>query len=253
MSSTAGSNPRPSLSGLADELSGAPPGRIVRRALEVFGEDLVIAFSGAEDVLLLEYAKQSGLAFRVVALDTGRLHPETYRYYDRIEQHYRLRFEYFFPDAEAVERLVRNKGLFSFFSDGHHECCRIRKVEPLHRALGTARAWMTGQRRDQAPTRSALEVIEVSPTPPGRDGHPLVKFNPLAECSAQYVWSAIAGFEIPHNELHDRGYRSIGCEPCTRPILPYQDEREGRWWWEEADQKECGLHRNPAQNQKGPR
>jgi thioredoxin-independent 5'-adenylylsulfate reductase len=230
------------LEDLARELADASPGAIVRRAFERFGEDAAISFSGAEDVLLIEYAKQSGLPFRVFSLDTGRLHPETYRFFERVEQHYDLRIEYCFPEARAVEALVREKGLFSFYEDGHAECCGIRKVEPLERQLAGLAAWVTGQRRDQGITRAELEVVEQDAEHRGQGGARLVKFNPLAKVTSEYVWDAIRAFEVPYNELHERGMLSIGCEPCTRAILPGQHEREGRWWWEQAEHKECGLH-----------
>ena len=226
---------------LAAELAGASSGKVVARALEVFGNDVALSFSGAEDVLLIEYAKQSGRPFRVFSLDTGRLHPETYRFFDKVEQHYGIRIEYCFPNTISVERLVREKGMFSFYRDGHGECCGIRKVEPLVRQLAGLRAWITGQRRDQSPgTRAQVEEVERDDAHGG-----IVKFNPLARVSGAEVWDAIRAFDVPYNELHARGFVSIGCEPCTRPILPGQHEREGRWWWEDAGKKECGLHGGP--------
>ncbi len=137
---------------------------------------------------------------------------------------------------------MRKKGMFSFYKDGHTECCGIRKVEPLTRMLGGLRGWITGQRRDQSPTRSSLEVVELDSSHRGKGGEPLVKYNPLANVTLDYVWDSIRGFEVPHNELHAKGYVSIGCEPCTRAVMPGQHEREGRWWWERASDKECGLH-----------
>ena len=131
--------------------------------------------------MLIEYAKQSGRPFRVFALDTGRLHPETYRFFELVGQHYQLRIEYCFPQAEAVQDLVRKKGLFSFYQDGHQECCGIRKVEPLRRQLAELQAWITGQRKDQSPTRQQLDLVQIDPTFTGRDDQPLVKWNPLAE------------------------------------------------------------------------
>jgi adenylyl-sulfate reductase (glutathione) len=228
---------------LAAELAGASAGKVVTRALEVFGNDVAISFSGAEDVLLIEYAKQSGKPFRVFSLDTGRLHAETYRFFDEVEKHYGIRIEYCFPQAQAVEQLVREKGLFSFYRDGHAECCSIRKVEPLERQLAGLRAWITGQRRDQSPgTRASVDEVEIDRGHTGKEGAPLVKLNPLARITGAEVWDAIRAFEVPYNELHNRGYVSIGCEPCTRAVLPGQHEREGRWWWEQEGQKECGLH-----------
>jgi thioredoxin-independent 5'-adenylylsulfate reductase len=227
---------------LAEELEAAPPGEIVRRALGEHGLEAAISFSGAEDVLLVEYAKQSGLPFRVFSLDTGRLHPETYRFFEKVQQRYGIRIEYCFPEAASVEALVRKKGLFSFYQDGHDECCGIRKVEPLRRMLGGLSAWITGQRRDQSPTRAALPVVQLDAAFRGKGGGALIKWNPLAAVTREYVWDAIRVFEVPYNELHAHGYVSIGCEPCTRAVLPGEHERAGRWWWEEATRKECGLH-----------
>lgn len=227
---------------LEQELRSAPPIRIIDRALELHGSDIALAFSGAEDVLLIEYAKQSGRPFRVFSLDTGRLHPETYRFMQRVEAHYGLSIEVRFPDTTAVEGLVRTKGLFSFLDEGHAECCAIRKVEPLRRQLATVTGWITGQRRDQSGTRSAVPVVELDPVHLGSDGQPVLKWNPLAGRTSIDVWDAIRAFDVPYNPLHERGFVSIGCEPCTRAILPGQHEREGRWWWEQDDHKECGLH-----------
>jgi adenylyl-sulfate reductase (glutathione) len=235
------------LDALAAELADASAAKVVERALELFGDDLAISFSGAEDVLLIEYAKQSGKPFRVISLDTGRLHPETYRFFAEVEKHYSIRIEYAFPDTVAVERLVRAKGMFSFLEDGHEECCSIRKVEPLGRALSGLKAWITGHRRDQSPgTRSQLPKVQLDPRHRGGGGGELVKFNPLALTSGVEVWDAIRAFEVPYNPLHERGFKSIGCEPCTRAVLPGQHEREGRWWWEDATKKECGLHARPS-------
>ncbi|MFN2332172.1 MAG: phosphoadenylyl-sulfate reductase, partial [Halomonas sp.] len=136
----------------------------------------------------------------------------------------------------------RDKGLFSFFQDGHQECCGIRKVTPLRRRLAGLPMWVTGQRRDQSPgTRSSLQIAEQDHGF-GSEASPLVKVNPLTHWSSEEVWTYIRMFDVPYNPLHERGFVSLGCEPCTRPILPGQHEREGRWWWEDQGGKECGLH-----------
>nr|GLL28761.1 5'-adenylylsulfate reductase 1, chloroplastic-like isoform X1 [Ipomoea trifida] len=231
---------------LAKQLENASALEIVDKALETFGDDIAIAFSGAEDVVLIEYARLTGRPFRVFSLDTGRLNPETYRFFDTVEKHYGIRVEYMFPDAVEVQGLVRSKGLFSFYEDGHQECCRVRKVRPLRRALKQLRAWITGQRKDQSPgTRSEIPVVQVDPSFEGLDGGvgSLVKWNPLANVDGKDVWDFLRAMNVPVNSLHSRGYVSIGCEPCTRPVLPGQHEREGRWWWEDAAAKECGLHK----------
>ncbi|MFQ5381217.1 MAG: phosphoadenylyl-sulfate reductase [Dehalococcoidia bacterium] len=233
----------PSPADLAMRLAEAEPDEIVEHALRAYGPDVRISFSGAEDVALVDMASRTGLPFRVFTLDTGRLHPETYRFLDRVREHYEIEIEAFFPRPEAVQGLVKEKGLFSFYRDGHQECCGIRKVEPLGRALGGARAYLTGQRQDQSPaTRGRLPIVQLDADRPAPDGSPLVKFNPLSNWSSARVWQYILEHQVPYNELHDRGFRSIGCEPCTRATNPGQHEREGRWWWEEATKRECGLH-----------
>nr|AAZ75683.1 5'-adenylylsulfate reductase [Polygonatum pubescens] len=238
---------------MAEELQNASPLEIMDRALAEFGNDIAIAFSGAEDVALIEYARLTGRPFRVFSLDTGRLNPETYRYFNEVEKHYNIHIEYMFPDAVEVQALVRNKGLFSFYEDGHQECCRVRKVRPLRRALKGLRAWVTGQRKDQSPgTRAHIPVVQVDPTFEGSDGGAgsLIKWNPVANVDGKDVWNFLRTMEVPVNSLHAKGYVSIGCEPCTRPVLPGQHEREGRWWWEDAKAKECGLHKgNIAQDE----
>lgn len=218
------------------------PREIVALALKEYSPDLGIAFSGAEDVVLIDLAAKAGVPFKVFSLDTGRLHPETYRFIEKVRTHYGIAIEAVFPQPDAVQKLVREKGLFSFYVDGHKECCSIRKVEPLMRALAPLRAWMTGQRKDQSPgTRADVPVIQLDRTF-GTPDRPLVKFNPLSFWTSQQVWAYIRDHDLPYNELHDRGYISIGCEPCTRPTNPGQHERAGRWWWEEETKKECGLH-----------
>lgn len=220
------------------------PTQIIDHALQNFPGTVAIAFSGAEDVVLIEYASRTKKPFRVFALDTGRLHPQTYRFYAEVEKHYGIKIEYTFPDGAEVTELVNEKGLFSFYEDGHQECCRVRKVRPLRRKLGTLSAWITGQRKDQSPgTRTNIPIVQVDPAFKGTDDSVLIKYNPLADVSSSEVWATIRTMEVPYNSLHLDGFISIGCEPCTRPVLPNQHEREGRWWWEEATQKECGLHK----------
>ncbi len=230
----------------AAALAVRQPPEIVALALREYSPDLGLSFSGAEDVVLIDMAAKTGLPFRVFSLDTGRLHAETYRFIERVRTHYGVTIEAFSPQAEAVQALVRDKGLFSFYTDGHKECCGIRKVEPLIRALAPLRAWMTGQRRDQSPgTRADIPVVQLDRTF-GTPERPMVKFNPLSFWSSAQVWAYIREHDVPYNALHDRGFISIGCEPCTRPTNPGQHERAGRWWWEEETKRECGLHLGPA-------
>ncbi|HXN32738.1 MAG TPA: phosphoadenylyl-sulfate reductase [Polyangiaceae bacterium] len=228
---------------VARELSGRHPSEVLRWGLERWGKSLGIAFSGAEDVVVVHMASEIGLPFSVFCLDTGRLHPETYRFIDAVRKRYGIEIDLMAPDAPKLEAFVKRKGLFSFYEDGHSECCEVRKIEPLRRVLGTLRAWATGQRRDQSPsTRSAVAVVEHDRTFSGVSGAPLVKLNPLAGWTSGQVWQYIRESGVPFNALHERGFISIGCEPCTRPTLPGEHERAGRWWWEDTTKRECGLH-----------
>ncbi len=225
---------------LNDSLQELQPKEILKQVFERLPSAL-ISFSGAEDVLLIELASKLSLPLQVFTLDTGRLHPQTYRFIERVRSHYDMPIEMLSPNSERLEKLIKSKGLYSFYEDGHEECCEIRKVAPLRRKLNGVDAWITGQRRDQSPSRAEVPIIELD-SQFSTESHPVIKVNPLADWSSTEVWNYIRMFDIPYNELHDSGYVSIGCEPCTKPIGPNQHEREGRWWWEEATIKECGLH-----------
>ncbi len=210
-------------------------------------DNIAISFSGAEDVALVDMASRINPDLQVFSLDTGRLHIETYRFLEQVRERYNLKLEVLSPDSAQLETFVREKGLYSFYRDGHKECCGVRKIVPLRRKLHTVDAWITGQRKDQSPTRANVPVMEADAAF-STAGHTLYKFNPLANWSSEQVWTYIRENDVPYNELHNRGYISIGCEPCTRPVLPNQHERAGRWWWEEATMKECGLHAGNAGN-----
>lgn len=192
----------------------------------------------AEDMVLTDMILRAGLPIRIFTLETGRLHKETLDVLGRIKETYGHDVELYRPDTSAVDAYVQNNGLNAFYDsiDMRKECCRIRKVEPLNRALAGNKAWITGQRRAQSTTRAALDVQE------NDEAHGMTKFNPLADWSEQDVWNYIRANSVPYNQLHDKGYPSIGCEPCTRAIQPGEDVRAGRWWWENPDTKECGLH-----------
>lgn len=223
-------------------LSRQHPRDILAYALGKYSPHIAISFSGAEDVVLIDLASKTGTKFRIFSLDTGRLHAETYRFLDEVRERYEIPIEVFSPQPEAVQKLVREKGLFSFYRDGHKECCGIRKVEPLRRALAGLSAWVTGQRRDQSPgTRAEIPVVQLDAAF-ASNGNQLVKFNPLANWSSRQVWDYIRSEGVPFNPLHEKGFISIGCEPCTKPVLPGEHERAGRWWWEDETKKECGLH-----------
>ena len=192
----------------------------------------------AEDMVLTDLILRNKLNISIFTLQTGRLHAETLAVADRIREHYGYEITMMHPDPAAVEQYVTNHGLNAFYDsvELRKSCCHIRKVEPLNRALEGKQAWITGQRRTQAATRTELAEQE-DDTARG-----MQKFNPLADWTEQDVWDYLRKHEVPYNALHDRGYPSIGCEPCTRAIQPGEDVRAGRWWWENPESKECGLH-----------
>ena len=226
---------------LQTDLAHKNPRIILKKALELF-DNIAISFSGAEDVVLIDMAVNIRKDIQVFSLDTGRLHPETYRFIEKVRKHYQIDIELLTPDRDVLDSFVKKKGLFSFYEDGHQECCSIRKVEPLKRKLSHVDAWITGQRKDQSlDTRQDIPEVQTD-TAFSTPEHPLIKFNPLINWSSAQVWDYIEAYQVPYNELHEKGYISIGCEPCTRPVLPNQHERAGRWWWEEGTKKECGLH-----------
>ena len=223
------------------ELQGKNPRTILKTALAGF-DNIAISFSGAEDVVLIDMAVQIKPDIQIFSLDTGRLHPETYQFIERVRKHYGIRIELLSPDRNTLDSFVNEKGLFSFYEDGHQQCCGIRKVEPLKRKLSQLDAWITGQRKDQSlDTRSDIPEVQTD-TAFSSQEKLLIKFNPLLNWSSAQVWDYIEAYQVPHNSLHQHGFVSIGCEPCTRPVLPNQHERAGRWWWEDATKKECGLH-----------
>lgn len=203
-----------------------------RFASSLAAEDMVIT----DAILRGSAALRAGI--RVFTLATGRLHAETLAMLDEVKAHYGYEIERFTPDAEAVENYVRKHGMNAFYDsvELRKECCGIRKVEPLNRALSHADAWLTGQRREQAVTRAELPFEEID------EARGIPKFNPLADWTEAEVWAYLKRHAVPVNALHAKGYPSIGCEPCTRAVRAGEDVRAGRWWWESRDSKECGLH-----------
>lgn len=229
---------------LNERLAGGSAQEILKAALELYGPRLAIASSfSVEDVALIDLALKLEPAVRIFTLDTGRLHQETYDLLDRVREKYGVKVEVYFPEAKPVEDLVRLKGPNSFYASvsDRKECCRLRKVEPLRRALAGAPAWATGLRREQSVTRQDLSPFELDE---GNGG--LVKVSPLYAWSQADVWAYVKENYVPTHKLHERGFPSIGCAPCTRAIEPGEDERAGRWWWEDASLKECGLHKRGA-------
>ena len=191
-----------------------------------------------EDQTLTDIIVTQDKNTRIFTLDTGRLFPETYQLIEKTNMMYGIKIEVFFPDYHEVQRMVREEGINLFYNsvESRHRCCQIRKLEPLKRAFQGLDVWICGLRREQSITRQDMQVVEWD------EMHQLIKVNPLISWTEQQVWDYIKMRSVPYNKLHDRGYPSIGCEPCTRAVQPGEDVRSGRWWWESPDHRECGLH-----------
>lgn len=195
---------------------------------------------GAEDVVIFHMISKVAPEIEVFTIDTGRLPQETYDVWERLEEKYRKKIIPYFPDTNAVEKMVSEHGINLFYKSVELRklCCHIRKVEPLQRAPKGKKAWICGLRREQSITRKDIKMVEVDTTNGG-----ILKINPLVLWKTEEVWSYIKENKIPYNKLHDKGYPSIGCAPCTRSVKPGEDIRAGRWWWESPEYKECGLHK----------
>jgi phosphoadenosine phosphosulfate reductase len=231
--------PQHEIDEIAAHSVGLPAEELVAWAAGRFAPRLAFASSlGAEDQVLTDMIARLAPSMAIFTIDTGRLPQETYDLLDATRARYGLAIEVLFPRAEDVEPLVSRQGPNSFRRGvGRRKaCCNARKVKPLRRRLAGLDAWVTGLRREQAVTRSDLRAVEWD------QAHGLVKINPLADWAQQQVWDYIAARRVPYNALHDRGYPSIGCAPCTRAVEPGPDVRAGRWWWELPEHKECGLH-----------
>jgi len=216
---------------------------LLQQAVDSYAEKLVFACSfGAEDVVMIDLISKHAPSIQVVTLDTGRLPQATYDVMDACRGKYGLNLKVYFPDAAEVETMVCESGLNLFYQsvEKRKQCCAIRKVHPLQRALSAKQAWITGLRREQADSRQDMAAVE-------DDVHfSMKKFNPLIEWRESDIWDYIRTNDVPYNALHDQHYPSIGCEPCTRPITVGEDPRSGRWWWEREDGvAECGLHASP--------
>jgi len=225
---------------LRDRFRGEPPEKVLAWAVKTYHPRIALASSfSMEDIVLVDMLVSLRADARVFAIDTGRLHEETYEAAEAVRRRFGLRVEWHLPDRAAVEELERSKGLYSFREslENRRECCRIRKVEPLERALRGLKAWITGQRRAHGVTRAGLFVFETDEAHGG-----ILKINPLADWSDEQVRAYVRDRSLPYNRLHDAGYPSIGCAPCTRAVRPGEDPRAGRWWWERPEHKECGLH-----------
>jgi phosphoadenosine phosphosulfate reductase len=228
---------------LAARFRQSRPEHVLRWASETFGSRVKLASSFAgESVVLIDMIYRVAPDIGVVTIDTGRLPEETFELMNQVRDRYQINIEVVTPDQSAIEELVTQKGPYSFrlSVENRLECCRIRKVEPARRALKGLAAWITGIRRDQSESRSSVEVVEWD----SRYG--LLKLNPLAFWNRSEVWKYIDAHGVPYNQLYDRGYSSIGCACCTRAILPGEDARSGRWWWELESDRECGMHAFPS-------
>ena len=210
----------------------------LERIASEFSPAVFASSLAAEDMVLTDLILKAQLPIAIFSLETGRLHPETLAVLDAVKAKYGYDVELYRPQPEAVDAYVAQNGRDAFYNsiEMRRECCRIRKVEPLGRALAGKKAWITGQRRAQSSTRSDLSIQEDDLA------HGMFKFNPLADWSEEDVWNYIRANDVPYNALHDQGFPSIGCAPCTRAIEPGEDIRAGRWWWENPESKECGLH-----------
>ncbi len=211
---------------------------VLQQAAREFTQVVFANSLGAEDMVLTDLIAKHQPDIRMFSLDTGRLPKETYDLIQEVGQQYSIPLHVYFPDSKLVEEYVTRHGINGFYDsvENRKGCCFARKVEPLQRALAGKGAWITGMRRDQAVTRGTLEVSSFD------EGNGLQKFNPLLEWSNNDVWAYIRRFDVPYNKLHDQFYPSLGCAPCTRSISPGEDIRAGRWWWENPESKECGLH-----------
>ncbi|WP_200763093.1 phosphoadenylyl-sulfate reductase [Nitrosophilus alvini] len=215
------------------------PENVLEYFLKEFSGHIALASSfGVEDQVLTHMVASIDPKTEIFTLDTGRLHEETYRTWEKTEKRYGIKIRAYYPDYNSLEQLVRDQGINGFYEsiENRKRCCEVRKIEPLKRALKDKKAWITGLRREQSVTRSDARLIEYDTT------FGLIKLNPLFEWKTYEVWEYIRKNDIPYNSLHDRGFPSIGCEPCTRAVKEGEDIRSGRWWWEEPEHKECGLH-----------
>ncbi len=223
-----------------EEFKDASALETLRYFLDEFGDTITLSTSmGAEDQVITDMVVQIDPSVRIFTLDTGRLFQETYDLIDQTNEKYGIQIEVIFPDYKQVEKMVKEKGMNLFYHsvENRKQCCGLRKVEPLKRAFKGMDAWICGLRKDQSVSRFFSKKVEWD------EQNQLIKINPLIDWTEKDTWNYIHENQVPYNSLHDKGYASIGCLPCTRPIKPGEDFRAGRWWWEDEEQKECGLHK----------
>jgi phosphoadenosine phosphosulfate reductase len=229
---------------LNKQLNGNSAFEILSYFISEFEGKLAFGSSlGAEDQVITDMIAKIDKATKIFTLDTGRVFPETYDTVQQSNEKYGINIEVYFPNSEKVERMVNEKGINLFYQsvENRRLCCQVRKIEPLQRAMTNVDVWVTGIRREQSITRLLTEIVELDSST-GK-----IKVNPLVDWTEEDVWNYIRENQVPYNTLHDQGFPSIGCQPCTRAIKEGEDVRAGRWWWEEPEQKECGLHKRNGQ------
>lgn len=217
------------------------PEEVLQYFMEMFGDRIALSSSlSIEDQTLADMMLKINPKARIFTLDTGRLFPDTYQLIDKTNLYYNIKMEVFCPQTENLQQFVHEFGINPFYEsiEKRHACCEVRKLEPLRRAFKTIDAWVCGLRQAQSVTRKDMQLVEWD------ESHGLLKINPLIHWSEEQVWDYIKANHVPYNKLHDKGYPSIGCEPCTRAVKPGEDIRAGRWWWESPEHRECGLHRS---------
>lgn len=225
---------------LNSQFEKAEPEEVLKYFIEKFGDRIALSSSlSIEDQTIADMMLKIDPHVRIFTLDTGRLFPETYQLIDKTNYRYNIKMEVFCPLAEPLQQFVRQQGINPFYEsiEKRHACCQVRKLEPLQRAFKGLDAWICGLRQSQSVTRNDMRLVEWD------ERHSLLKINPLIHWSEEQVWQYIRANHVPYNKLHDQGFPSIGCEPCTRAVKPGEDIRSGRWWWESPDHRECGLHR----------
>jgi phosphoadenosine phosphosulfate reductase len=229
----------PRIAAWNERFASAPVQEVLEFFIAAYSPAICLSSSmGAEDQVLTDMLVKIKPDFSIFTLDTGRLFPETLNLIHQTQKHYRANLEVYFPDYRHVQAMVKEKGINLFYDsvENRRQCCHIRKIEPLNRALKGMQAWITGIRKDQTINRFNTNIVEWD------EANGLVKINPLYRWSEKMVWEYIHDHHVPYNELHDKGFPSIGCQPCTRAVAPGEDSRAGRWWWEDQGPKECGLH-----------
>jgi len=228
-----------SIEELNNKFSASQPAEVLEYFLKEYKGEIALSSSlGAEDQALTHMICAIDKTTRLFTLDTGRLFPETYELIETTYKKYNISIEVYFPDYQKVQQMIKEKGINLFYKsiENRKECCGIRKVEPLKRAMAGLKVWICGLRKDQSVTRFYARMVEFD------ENYGIIKLNPLINWTEDQVWEYIHAYGVPYNLLHDKGFKSIGCQPCTRAIQPGEEPRAGRWWWEQAGQKECGIH-----------